>query len=198
MRFIVPLNRTRVLSKESFIVSAREEEDRISSPMETVIWGYMIIRAVPRREQKREREGKGGDGHPSASSPWHLCLPGAGRFDFRVRRVRRRCIDLCIPDVHQPLTHSTNATPFQFNPLYLRRPLHPIPFFHFISSSSLPHAKQFLPIFPTYLEFGVAWLNPPLTCPIPLPPAPPIPLLLDPAWPYPPGDALAARLRSPV
>ena len=38
MRFIVPRSRTRVLSKESFMVSAREEEERISSPMETVIF----------------------------------------------------------------------------------------------------------------------------------------------------------------
>ncbi len=36
MRFIVPRNLTRVLSKESFMVSAREEEERISSPMEMV------------------------------------------------------------------------------------------------------------------------------------------------------------------
>ena len=39
--------------------------------------------------------------------------------------------------------------------------------------------KQSRPI-PTYLEFGVALRNAPLTCPIPLPPGP-MPLLLDPA-----------------
>ena len=37
IRFMVPRNRTRVLSKESFIVSAREDDERISSPMEMVI-----------------------------------------------------------------------------------------------------------------------------------------------------------------
>ena len=37
MRFIVPRNRSRVLSKLSFMVSAREEEERISSPMERVM-----------------------------------------------------------------------------------------------------------------------------------------------------------------
>ena len=36
MRFIVPRSRTRVLSKESFIFSAKWEESRISSPMATV------------------------------------------------------------------------------------------------------------------------------------------------------------------
>jgi len=35
--FIVPRNRTRVLSNVSFILSARAEESRISSPMATVI-----------------------------------------------------------------------------------------------------------------------------------------------------------------
>ena len=38
MRFIVPRNLTLVLSKESFMVSARELEDLISSPMATVIY----------------------------------------------------------------------------------------------------------------------------------------------------------------
>ncbi len=36
--FIVPRNRTRVLSNESFIRSARAEESRISSPIATVIY----------------------------------------------------------------------------------------------------------------------------------------------------------------
>ena len=37
IRFIVPLSLTLVLSKESFILSASEEEERISEPMATVI-----------------------------------------------------------------------------------------------------------------------------------------------------------------
>jgi len=36
IRFIVPRNRTRVFSKDSFIESAIFEESRISSPMATV------------------------------------------------------------------------------------------------------------------------------------------------------------------
>ena len=37
MRFMVPRSRTRVRSKESFIESAKADEERISSPMATVI-----------------------------------------------------------------------------------------------------------------------------------------------------------------
>lgn len=38
IRFIVPRNRTRVLSNVLFILSARAEESRISSPIATVIY----------------------------------------------------------------------------------------------------------------------------------------------------------------
>lgn len=37
IRFMVPFSRTRVLSNVSFILSARAEESRISSPMADVI-----------------------------------------------------------------------------------------------------------------------------------------------------------------
>ncbi len=52
IRVIVPLSRTRVLSKLSFMVSAREEELRISSPMEMVSWeGVSLVEGG-----KEERE----------------------------------------------------------------------------------------------------------------------------------------------
>ena len=158
------------------MVSAREEEERISSPMDTVIWGIVLLERCRGERRRGNARGKIGDEHPSASSPWRLCPPGAGRFDFRVRRVRRRCIDLCNPNIHQPLAYSTNATASISSPISLRR-LRPVPFrVIFPSSLPIPSFSEF----PTYLEFGVALLNPPLTCPIPFPPAP-IPLLLDPA-----------------
>ncbi len=40
IRFMVPRNRTRVLSKPSFILSASFEESRISSPIATVIYCF--------------------------------------------------------------------------------------------------------------------------------------------------------------
>lgn len=116
MRFMVPFNRTRVLSKESFMLSAREEEERISSPMETVICRRELMSVDDTRwrmvgagaesvckHRSEARFERGGDGHLSASSPSRLCPPGAGHFGFRAPKARRRYIDLCTPTNHQPL-----------------------------------------------------------------------------------------------
>ena len=40
--FMVPRSRTRVRSKESFILSAKTDDDRISSPIATVICHHCI------------------------------------------------------------------------------------------------------------------------------------------------------------
>lgn len=53
IRFTVPRNRTRVLSKESFIVSAREEEERISSPIEMVSCIALLVVNQGREERGR-------------------------------------------------------------------------------------------------------------------------------------------------
>ena len=55
MRFIVPRNRTLVRSNESFIESASEEEERISSPMAIVIYPASVSTAVYISEEKSIR-----------------------------------------------------------------------------------------------------------------------------------------------
>ena len=99
MRFIVPRNRSRVLSNVSFILSARAEESRISSPMATVIYspppqlvskGHFFGRDAGWERCER------GDVRLSASSPSHSCPRARRRSGSRVRRARRRCIALCV------------------------------------------------------------------------------------------------------
>ena len=72
---MVPRNRTRVLSKESFMVSAKEEEERISSPIETVSWTGGIAAYV---EVEWGQEGNG-----EANVFQHLDL-GTYAFQFVV------------------------------------------------------------------------------------------------------------------
>ena len=86
--FIVPRNRTRVLSNESFIFSASEVESRISSPIATVIYGGGLEKG---RRRWREPE-RGRAVRLSASSRAHSCLLPARRSGIRALRGRRRCI----------------------------------------------------------------------------------------------------------
>lgn len=143
MRFIVPRRRTRVLSKESFMVSVSAEESRISSPMARVIYcGWCCQKLVGSRGGEQGRGGKG------------------RAYVFEHLNLRAHPFKLDVVLAFQLREYGVGV----LSPYLPQTPP---------SASSISHSPTPPPQKPqTHLEFGVAGLNPPFTPPLPLPLAP--------------------------